>query len=168
MASRVMDSVAEALPRAATNDVSDVEPVVAEVEGVRLRLHARRLRGALSLVEAARRAGLNRDELSRLEKGETTQVRFATIAKLLAAYGCSSVDDLVEVERVPEQRAVPLYAGVLAALADRALPASGPRRRAVRRSGGLDVIPAAEQGTFAPSSQEPPRRRRLPVGTVSR
>ena len=31
---------------------------------------------------------LNRDELSRIERGETTQIRFETLAKLLAGYRC--------------------------------------------------------------------------------
>lgn len=107
------------------------EPVVADVDGVRLDLHARRLRGEMSLVEAAFRTELNRDELRRLEKGETTQVRFSTLAKLLAAYECA-LDELIEVERVPV--AAPLYAGALAALADGVLGGSAPGRRAVRRS----------------------------------
>lgn len=139
-----------------------VEPVVAEIEGVRLRLHARSLRGSMTLVEVARRANLNRDELSRLEKGETTQVRFSTLAKLIAVYGCS-LEDLVEVER--PQAEVPMYAAALAAIAARRLPATGPQRRAVRRPGGLDVIALGEESTFAPSEPSPSRRRRSPVGT---
>ena len=106
----------------------EFSPIVADVEGVRLLLHARQLRGRMTLVEASRRAGLNRDELSRLEKGETTQVRFSTIAKLLVAYGCS-LADLVVVERVPA--AAPLYAGALAALEAGELGCNRHGRRAV-------------------------------------
>lgn len=138
-------------------------PVVAEVEGVRLRLHARSLRGSMTLVEVARRADLNRDELSRLEKGETTQVRFSTLAKLIAVYGCS-LEDLVEVETPRAE--VPMYAAALAALADGTLVATGPQRRAVRRPARLDVIASSEAETFAPSAPSPARRRRPPVGTV--
>jgi len=145
------------------NDDERVEPVVAEVEGVRLRLHARSLRGSMTLVEVARRADVNRDELSRLEKGETTQVRFSTLAKLIAVYGCS-LEDLVEVER--PQAEVPMYAAALAAIADGTLPATGPQRRTVRRPGSLDVIAEGEEVTFAPSEALPPHRRRSPVGTV--
>jgi DNA-binding Xre family transcriptional regulator len=140
-----------------------VGPVVAEIEGVRLRLHARSLRGSMTLVEVARRADLNRDELSRLEKGETTQVRFSTLAKLIAVYDCS-LEDLVEVER--PQAEVPMYAAALAAIAEGRLPAAGPQRRTVRRPGSLDAIALVEESTFAPSEPLPRRRRRSPVGTV--
>lgn len=141
----------------------EFSPIVADVEGLRLLLHARQLRGRMTLVEASRRAGLNRDELSRLEKGETTQVRFSTIAKLLVAYGCS-LADLVEVERVPA--AAPLYAGALAALEAGVLGGDRPGRRAVRRSSDLDVISEDEEATFAPAVAGASRRRRPAVGTV--
>lgn len=156
--SGVVDGSAE---HGAVDDV--VEPVVAEVEGIRLRLHARRLRGSMTLVEVARRAGLNRDELSRLEKGETTQVRFSTLAKLIAVYDCS-LDDLVEVER--SRPDVPMYAAALAAIADGTLLATGPQRRSVRRPADLDVVAEGEESTFAPSEPVPPQHRRSPVGTV--
>lgn len=141
----------------------EFSPIVADVEGVRLLLHARQLRGRMTLIEASRRAGLNRDELSRLEKGETTQVRFSTIAKLLVAYGCS-LADLVEVERVPA--AAPLYAGALAALEAGELGGNRHGHRAVRRSSDLDVISEDEEATFAPAAEATSRRRRPAVGTV--
>jgi hypothetical protein len=106
---------------------------------------------------------LNRDELSRLEKGETTQVRFSTLAKLIAVYGCS-LEDLVEVER--SQTGEPLYAPALAAIADGTLPSTGRQRRAVRHPVGLDVVAEGEEATFAPSESAPSHRRRSPVGTV--
>ena len=141
----------------------EFSPIVADVEGVRLLLHARQLRGRMTLVEASRRAGLNRDELSRLEKGETTQVRFSTIAKLLVAYGCS-LADLVEVERVPAT--VPLYAGALAALEAGELGGNRHGHRAVRRSSDLDVISEDEEATSVPAAEATSRRRRPAVGTV--
>lgn len=153
-------------PTAALEDpVEASPPVVADVKGVRLLLHARRLRGQTSLVEAAARAGLNRDELARIERGETTQVRFATLAKLLVAYECT-LDDLVEVERAPAT--TPLYAGALAALAAGTLHGSGPQRRAVRRQAEYDLIPVGEEAMFAASdtAEIAQRRRRAPIGTV--
>jgi DNA-binding Xre family transcriptional regulator len=143
-------------------DDQHIEPVVADIDGVRLRLHARRLRGTMTLIEVARRTGLNRDELSRLERGDTMQVRFSTLAKLIAVYECT-LDDLVEVER-PNQQA-PLYAAALAALADGILPA-GQQRRTTRRASTLDVVDDADASTWAPSEPSPPRRRRSPIGTV--
>lgn len=138
-------------------------PIVAEVDGVRLRLHLRRLRGAMTLVEVARRGGLNRDELSRLERGETSQVRFSTLAKLLSVFDCS-LDDLIEIERASAH--APLYAGALAALADGTIPAPGPGRRAVRRALADEVAAAADEASFAPSAVVRSDRRRSPVGTV--
>lgn len=152
------------LDRGIEGDVFDEPyPVVADVKGVRLVLRARHLRGRMTLVEAAHRAGLNRDELSRLERGETTQVRFSTIAKLLAAYGCT-LTDLVAVERVPTR--TPLYAGALAALEAGVLASRGPDHRAVRRSTELDVIPDGEESTFVSAAETTPRWQRSAVGTV--
>jgi DNA-binding Xre family transcriptional regulator len=116
----------------------------------------------MTLVEVARRTGLNRDELSRLERGDTMQVRFSTLAKLIAVYECT-LDELVEVER-PNQQA-PLYAAALAALADGILPA-GQQRRTTRRASTLDVVDDADASTWAPSEPSPPRRRRSPIGTI--
>ena len=140
------------------------DPVVATEHGVRLLLHARSLRGTQTLVEIATRAGINRDELSRFEKGETTQVRFATIAKLLAAYNCS-LEDLFEVERASQPESAPLYAGALAALTAGTLPRS-VSRRAVRRSTELDVVSDVEEQAFARSPVVSAGRRRAPVGTA--
>jgi len=119
------------------------------------------------LMEVARRAGLNRDELSRFERGETTQVRFATIAKLLAVYDCT-LEELFEVERSHQPVPAPLYAGALAALAAGTVPGDAPRRRAVRRPASLDVLSEADESTFAPSPASSPGRRRAPVGTTRR
>ena len=139
------------------------EPIVAELDGVRLRLHARRLRGSMSLVEVARRANLNRDELSRLERGETSQVRFSTLVKLLVVYDCG-LDDLFEVEK--SRTAEPLYAAALGAFADGALEVTPNRRRAIRRTEDHDRIDEGEAKTFTTTEPVTPRRRRTPVGTV--
>lgn len=146
---------------------ADDAPVIAEVEGLKLRWHARELRGSRSLVEAAALVGLNRDELSRIERGETKQIHFRTIAKLLAGYNCS-VSELVDVEWVGEEgAALPLYVHAVEALTHGVPPNQPPRRRAVRRSSEADVVEPGDEATFAPSLNEPaPRRRRSPSGTV--
>lgn len=144
-------------------------PVVAEADDVRLLLHVRAMRGERSLVEAARLVGMNRDELSRLERGETSQVRFATLAKLIAAYDCD-LADLVEVRR--RNGAQPLYASALAALGGGTLPAAQPSRRAVRRAADADISTEFEAdvwvGTEPAESQTPARRKRAAVGVVAR
>lgn len=150
-------------PGASTND-----PVVASVAGLRLRWHARALRGDRSLAEAARLVRLNRDELSRIERGETTQIRFETLAKLLVGYGCG-LDDLLEVEpKDNETVAAPLYTGVLAALGDRSTSVRPPARRAVRRSVDADILPEDDEARFAPSAPKRSTRRRPPPGTLNR
>lgn len=117
------------------------QPVIADIAGIRLRLHARSIRGSMTLAEAARRANLSQNGLSRLEKGETTQVKFSTLAKLISLYGCA-LEDLIEVDRHPAE--APMYETALAAIADGTLAASGQQRRTVWRPGSLDVIAAGE------------------------
>ena len=60
--------------------------VVAERNGARLTLRARELRGDRSLVEAAALVGIRQDELSRIERGETSAMRFDTLLRLCEAY----------------------------------------------------------------------------------
>ncbi|HAM02630.1 MAG TPA: hypothetical protein DCQ30_10480 [Acidimicrobiaceae bacterium] len=71
-------------------------PVVATHGDVELRFHARELRGERTLAETARLVGMNRDELARIERGETVQIRFETLAKLVSGLRCE-LSDLIEV-----------------------------------------------------------------------
>jgi len=144
--------------------------VIAQVDDVRLLWHLRELRGSRSLREAAALVGMNRDELGRIERGETKQIHFRTLAKLLVAYRCN-LDDLFEVDVVPASRPTPLYAGVVAALAAGTLPGAGPQRRSVRRSTSADVVNEGDEDFFATSAPTDPsqsRRPRAPVGTLNR
>ena len=145
-------------------------PVIAEVDDVRLLWHLRELRGSRSLRAAAALVGMNRDELGRIERGETKAIRFRTLAKLRVAYRCS-LGDLLEVAMVPAPRPTPLQAGVVAALSAGTLGGDGPRRRSVRRSTDGDVVNEGDEALFAasnPADQSPPRRHRAPVGTLNR
>lgn len=139
------------------------EPIVAQIGSMRLIVHARRLRGTKTLVQAAQLCGLNRDELSRIERGETKQIRFETLAKILNGYQCT-LTDLVEVDTEPEAPVRPLYAGALSALQSGALTATAGQRRAVRRNTDDDVLAVDEESRFAASEPEPVRHRRRPVG----
>jgi DNA-binding Xre family transcriptional regulator len=144
-------------------------PVIAEVGDVRLLWHLRELRGARSLREAAELVGMNRDELGRIERGETKQIHFQTLAKLLAAYRCD-LDDLFEVAITTAHGPIPLYTGAVAALTANTLPAAGTRR-SVRRSTTADVVNEGDEDSFAASKQadqSPARRRRAPLGTLNR
>ena len=161
-----MDSTLGISPNLAS---SAADPVVAEFGRVRLRWHARSLRGNRTIAEAARLVGLNRDELSRIERGETKQIQFQTVAKLLAGYQCA-LGDLFEVEAATQPKtSVPLYIHAVAALANGTIPIKSVGRRAVRRPAELDVTTAGDEAAFSPSpSNTPTRRRRSPVGTHNR
>ncbi|MHB8185499.1 MAG: helix-turn-helix domain-containing protein [Dermatophilaceae bacterium] len=154
----------------AAQERSAPAPVIAEVGVVRLLWHARELRGTRSLREAAALVGMNRDELGRIERGETKQIHFQTLAKILAAYRCT-LDDLLEVDVAPAHGPTPLYAGAVAALAAGPLPADAPMRRTVRRSTTTDVVNEGDEDFFAVSTQAaqvPAGRRRSPMGTLNR
>lgn len=103
-------------------------PVVATHGDVELRFHARELRGERTLAETARLVGMNRDELARIERGETVQIRFETLAKLMSGLRCE-LTDLIEVvpTAAAEERAP--WMGPLAALrAGRVRPGLPGRR----------------------------------------
>ncbi len=157
------------VPQTVSMPEAALAPVLAEIGNVRLRWHARDLRGGRSLREAAELVGMNRDELGRIERGETKQIQFQTLAKFLAAYRCT-LDDLFEVEVAEEPSPAPLYAGAIAALAASTLPASVPGRRSVRRDSTADMVAESDESSFADSSlpQTGQRRRRSPVGTLNR
>ena len=98
---------------------------VAEGSDCSLIVRARELRGSRSLKEMAAAIGIRPDELSRIERGETTQIRFGTILRMLKAYHCSA-DELLVVEDKP--RTEPLYSGVMQALKDGRLKPGVPAR----------------------------------------
>lgn len=104
-----------------------VTPVVATYGNVRLRWHARQLRGDRTLAEAARTIGVNRDELSRIERGETVQIRFETLAKLLDGYRCD-LTDLIEVTAAESAPEAAPWAAPLAALRAGRIRAGAPGR----------------------------------------
>jgi DNA-binding Xre family transcriptional regulator len=143
----------------------ETPPVVAaNVGDVQIVLHARQLRGGRSLREAAALVGLNRDELSRIEKGNTLQIRFETIAKLLSGYGCL-LEDLIEVKSVPQESAKPLYEQAMSYMVEHGEIGNRPARRAVRRSLELDVQSEEDRAAYIASTAPAgiPGRRRSPL-----
>jgi DNA-binding Xre family transcriptional regulator len=87
---------------------------VATRQGRALLLRARELRGELSLAAAARRIGIRPDELGRIERGETRQVRWETLLGMAEAYEVEVGDLLVTAQA--ESETEPVYAGLLAAM----------------------------------------------------
>lgn len=137
-------------------------PVLADVDGVQLRLHLRDLRGRRTLTEVAREVGIRSDELGRIERGETTQIRFTTLLRILKGYH-GDVGDLLKVEDAAE-KPQPRYGSALRAYQDGKL--SHPGRRAEVRGLVADEQDLDEAGTF---TEEPvARRRRASVGSLRR
>ena len=99
---------------------------VAARPGRTLLLRARELRGPLSLAAAAKRIGIRPDELGRIERGETKQVRWETLLGMAAAYEVE-VGDLLVATSWPGVD--PAYAPILAALRSGELVATMPPRR---------------------------------------
>jgi DNA-binding Xre family transcriptional regulator len=92
-------------------------PVAASVatrQGRALLLRARELRGDLSLAAAAKRIGIRPDELGKIERGETRQVRWETLLGMVEAYEVEVGDLLVTAQA--ESETEPVYAGLLAAM----------------------------------------------------
>lgn len=148
-----------------TSMPSEVEtaPTVAEGASLRIRSNIRVLRGDLPLAAAARIVGIDRNELRRIEKGETGQIRFDTLVKLCEAYHCT-IGDLLEVERTEPAGDEPVYAGALAALS-KGLIAPAPRR-AVRRDMTPDVADPDRAGGLV--TEVSSRRRSRGVPTLNR
>lgn len=126
---------------------------VAARRGRALILRAREIRGALSLTAAAKRIGIRPDELSRIERGETRQVRWETLLGMAQAYGVE-VGDLL-VTTAAESQSPPAYAGVLAALRSGTIQPVIPRRFAgdpdavQAERGDLDTVHAGVTADFA-------------------
>lgn len=140
----------------------EVSPCVAEGVKSVLVLNLRALRGDLSLAETARRTQLDRDELRRIERGETRGMNFATMMKITEGLGCS-LTDLLEIAPRPGGDAPPRYANILAAHARGEL-APAPARH-TRRSGEADEMDLAEAGEF--QFDAPPRRRSRGLPTLN-
>ena len=101
------------------------QTVLASREGRTLLLRARELRGDLSLAAAARRIGIRADELGKIERGETRQVRWETLLGIASAYDVEVADLLVTTS---EPEIQPAYAGVLTAIRAGQISGATPKR----------------------------------------
>jgi DNA-binding Xre family transcriptional regulator len=129
--------------------------VVAEEGEFTLFVRARELRGARSLKDMAAAIGIRPDELSRIERGVTRQIRFGTLLAMLRAFHCSA-DELLVVEDKP--RTAPLYSGVIQALKDGRLTPGVPARHSddVDRTIALfEEIETPDEGEIELFAEEP-------------
>jgi hypothetical protein len=113
---------------------------------------------------------VNRDELSRIERGETVQIRFETLAKLVSGYHCS-LEELLEVTTPGSAGGAP-WAEPLAAVREGRVRAGLPRRPdpdtltgvdetvAVSGAGREQVAAAAAAAAFADDEKADGRIRR--------
>jgi transcriptional regulator with XRE-family HTH domain len=140
----------------------EAAPVVARTDEGCLRIRLRELRGDRSLTEVANLVGIRGDELGRIERGDTSQIRFATLLRLCTALGVS-LDTLFEVQDADGQ--APRYTAAMDAFLAGDLPSS-PRARRQRRSADLDEQDMAEVSEYAEVVADP-RPTRRGTGTMN-
>ena len=151
------------IPRTASSEHPDGATVAAR-SGRTLLLRARDLRGSLSLAAAAQRIGIRPDELGKIERGETKQVRWETLLGMAEAYDVEVGELLVATS---QSRVEPAYAPILAALRSGQLVATVPPRRfaldpdilLAERERELEIPPTAEVAAFAEPAPSPEVRR---------
>lgn len=149
-------SSSDALPVAGLSS-----PVVAESVSARLTLELRALRGSRSLTEVADVVGIRSDELGRIERGETKQMRFSTLLRLLEGLGIE-LHDLFKVERSTSIFPKDCQAALGAYQAGKLAP---PRRRAVVRSESTDEQDLTHAAAMAEEHRDGARRRA--IGTLN-
>lgn len=144
--------------------------LVAQDHGARLHVRLREVRGERSLTELAEVVGMRQDELGRIERGETTSIRFTTLLKLSRALHVD-VNDMftVEVTEAEPTRPATLLEMLEAAIAAGDLTTVRPGRRS--RNGhpydGVQNLDEAEAFMAAVSEPTQPRGRvRGPVSTI--
>ncbi len=149
------------IPRTAPIERSGAATVAAR-PGRALQLRARELRGSLSLAAAAARIGIRPDELGRIERGGTKQIRWATLLGMAEAYDVEVGELLVTTPHAPTQ---PAYAGILAALRAGKINPAPPRRFvgdpdvALTERVDLEAPPSAEVAAFAEPERSLEARR---------
>ena len=139
--------------------------VVAESGPCKLAVRARELRGDRSLTEVAKLVGIRHDELGKIERGETSAIRFDTLLRLCAAFQVD-VGDLLTIE--PAQVQAPtLLDEVLAGVRRGDVAVEAPVGRGTRTPRGADPyqdLAEAQAALAAISEPATPRgRRRIPA-----
>ena len=140
------------------------ETVVAEVAGENcLVVRVRELRGARTLSEVAARVGMRQDDLGRIERGETSSIRYDTLLKLCTEFKVGP-NEIFTVEPLTKSTPTPLER-VLAAI-----EAGTVRTHRIPTSRGSHVLRQEESFDLADAFnfvdlEEPvtPRRRVRPL-----
>jgi DNA-binding Xre family transcriptional regulator len=141
--------------------------VVAERDGARMIVRARELRGEASLTEIAQRVGIRQDELGKIERGETSGIRFDTLLKLCHAFDVTPAELFAVEATHPAVPASPL-AGVLAAVAAGTVRLHTPppiRRRLLDADTAMDLDDAQAMLADREDGQPVRRRRTVPAAT---
>lgn len=105
--------------------------------------------------------GIRADELSRIERGQTKQVRWDTLLRLLAAYECQP-DELLEVRTDPVPSSDSPRAVMLAAIHS-GLRAPVPHRTFVVRDDVLEPNDAVSDELAEQVERGPVRRKFVPA-----
>ncbi|NQW73182.1 MAG: helix-turn-helix transcriptional regulator [Actinobacteria bacterium] len=122
-----------------------------------LLLHLRSLRGGRSLEDVAQRAGIRADELSRIERGLTRQVRWETLLRLMRTYDCGPGDLMaIAVPVVIKYRTSPR--NVMLAAMQSGVGNEVPQRRVLPREASTGLDAAAEQDLAEPTERGPIHR----------
>jgi len=122
-------------------------------------VRARELRGEASLTEVAQRVGIRQDELGKIERGETSAIRFDTMLRLCHAFAVTPAELFVVEATDPAASPSPL-AGVLAAVAAGTVQLHTPpllRRRVPAADVTMDL---GEAETMLAGREDMPTTRR--------
>jgi hypothetical protein len=142
-----------------------MEHVVAQRDGVRLLLRCRELRGTRTLSEMANIVGVRQDELGKIERGETSSIRFDTLLRLCAAYQVSP-GELLTIDHVDAKPTVleeMLTAVLQGAAATHAVPSKRSRLR------DEDVLMNLDDAATLVEREEPTKRgRKKAPSTIGR
>ena len=142
-----------------------MEHVVAQRDGVRLMLRCRELRGSRTLSEMAEIVGVRQDELGKIERGETSGMRFDTLLRLCAAYNVSP-GELLTIDHIDSTPSV-LEEMLTAVLQGMAATHTPPRKRS--RLYDEDVLMNLDDAPALLEREEPTKRgRKKAPSTVGR
>ena len=140
------------------------DTVVAEVAGGNcLVVRVRELRAGRTLSEVAARVGMRQDDLGRIERGETTSIRYDTLLKLCTEFKVGA-DEIFKVEPVVKSTITPLKRVLAALEAGSVRTHQVPSRQGFRVLRHEETVDLSEATSFA-GLEEPitPRRRVRPL-----
>lgn len=129
-----------------------------------LLLSLRFLRGDRSLEEVAGQAGIRADELSRIERGLTKQIRWETLLRLMRTYECRP-DELLEVRENTSGTGLGTPREFMLAAIEAGVGGHVPTRRLQLDATSTGLNEAAEADLAAPVQGGSTRRKFEPEST---